>query len=160
MDLPQRLAIKELLRDRLKLARDEYTRSSHHFRQVVADAPSDIPAPDGVLQIKQAGADSRRALAQYMTALSALHNFAVTGILPHEPGTIWTPGADCEECLRLWKELGWATNRVSHLEEETIRLSHENPWTSRLSTAKTKEAEKALAAATQALDLHRNVAGH
>lgn len=160
MYVAQWLAIKELLRDRLRVARDEYARASQHFRRVIADVPSGIPAPDGVLGIRQAGVDSRRALAQYMTALSALHNFEVMGVLQDGPGPIVTPRADCEECRRLWGEFGWATDRVAHLEEETIRLSHEDPWAVQLSTAKTKEAQNALAGARQALDAHRYVAGH
>lgn len=160
MDLAQRLAVIELLRERLRVARDEYTRASHHFRQVIADVPSGIPVPDGVVVIKQAGVDSRRALAQYRTAVSALHDFEVMGVLPDRPGPTVTPRADCEECIRLWQEFGWAAQRVAHLKEANIRLSPEDLWAVQLSTAKTKEAENALAVARQALDAHRDVAGH
>ena len=160
MDVEQRLAVKKLLRDRLRLASDAYMRSSHHFKQVLADVPSYIPAPDGVSRIKQAGVDSRRALVQYLTALSAVYDFEAMGVLPDGPGPALTPRADCEECIRLWGEFGWATNRVAYLEEETIRLSDEDPLAVQLSMAKTKEAEKALATARHALDAHRYVVGH
>jgi len=160
MDVALTLAVKTLLRERLTAARDEYSRASQQFGQVIGDVPSGIPSPDGVLCLKQARVDLSTALAQYLKALSALDNFEVKGVLPNRPGPTITPRADCEECVRLWREVGWATERIAHLRDGNMRLSPEDTWAVQLSIAKTTEAEKALAAARLAIEAHRYVADH
>ena len=64
-------------RSEVERARQAYRISLARFQEVVNDAPSGLPYPDGTTRVSQAGLEVRRALAQYMQAVKRQNEFAV-----------------------------------------------------------------------------------
>ena len=73
--------LKALL-DQVRLARVEYDMASQRFRTLRAIMPNGKSAPDEVFQLQQTGEASASALRRYLTALAALGEFELRGILP------------------------------------------------------------------------------
>ena len=58
--------------------------AADQFQAVVHDIPSDLPAPDGMFRIQQAGAERRRALRALERATERLNDFLVRNIVPED----------------------------------------------------------------------------
>jgi hypothetical protein len=84
MDYEKRAAISARLMEQVRVARAEYDAASTQFTEVVQDAPSGLPAPDGALRVQLAARASRRALQSYMNALRRFSDFTLRNIAPED----------------------------------------------------------------------------
>ncbi len=78
--------IERILSSEIKAAGQRQKEAGMRLRQVAADIPSMIPAPDGSLRIHLAGVEYRAALEDLRKALSRFDDFMVKGIVPEDVG--------------------------------------------------------------------------
>jgi hypothetical protein len=68
---------RKRLWEAVQLAQTEHARLTTIFDSIVAEVPSGLPAPDGVLRIEEAGRARRFAFKKYQQALSEFTEFVV-----------------------------------------------------------------------------------
>jgi hypothetical protein len=80
--LRSRQQVEDLLVRELSRTREDYEKAHKEFLVVTSDIPSGIPHPDGVQRIKNAGAEERAAISDYIRALREFNAFAIDGKMP------------------------------------------------------------------------------
>jgi phage-related tail fiber protein len=81
-----RQEIERILATEIEEARLKQKEAGETFRQIAADIPSLLPAPDGALRIHQAGTEYRAALDNLRNALHRYNDFIAKGIVPEDVG--------------------------------------------------------------------------
>ena len=76
--------IEKNLRGELERTQAAYKTARSEFRSVMADVPSGIPHPDGVMRIEQSGQAFRFASDAYTSALKRFMDFATNRIVPND----------------------------------------------------------------------------
>ena len=80
--MPLRTEIPRILRDEVNRARTAYENAHTEFKAITTDIPSGIPAPDGALRIRNAGAKYRDTMEEYNQALDEFNVFIKNGTIP------------------------------------------------------------------------------
>ena len=76
--------ISQRLADDLNQATGEYMRLQRLELEIIREAPSGIPLPDGVVRIIQAGKVVRTAFAEYQRAVKRYRDFLDRGVVPED----------------------------------------------------------------------------
>jgi len=76
--------ISKRLADDLSEATAEYMRLQRLEMEIIMEAPSGIPMPDGVVRIMQAGKVVRAAFEEYQKAVKRYRDFLDKGIIPED----------------------------------------------------------------------------
>ena len=73
--------VEASLHEQLRTTRVAYLAAREEFDRVTK-VPTDLPAPDGVQSIKQAGSAHTFALRAYTQALKEFNHFVIAGTVP------------------------------------------------------------------------------
>jgi hypothetical protein len=84
IDHAKRREISNLLKLELDKASEVQFFANAQLHHVSSEIPSNIPHPDGMLRIQQAGRVARDSLANYLRALKRYTGFIVSGIVPDD----------------------------------------------------------------------------
>jgi hypothetical protein len=74
--------IEAILAQEVERAETNWHLQKARFAEIVADIPSGLPHPDGVMRIKIAAGNHHRALREYRTALNEFSAFAINLVVP------------------------------------------------------------------------------
>ena len=69
----------------LKEVTDKYLRAQREALEILMDAPSGIPLPDGQYRIAKQMSYVKRAFSEYQAALKRYKDFVEHGIVPDDP---------------------------------------------------------------------------
>jgi hypothetical protein len=68
---------REELHAEVERTRAAYREALARFREIIYDAPSGVPYPDGVARVSRAGQQVREALTRYVRAVKCENEFMV-----------------------------------------------------------------------------------